>query len=63
LVYIKDTNKLFKPGTFLFNTHDNIEIKVELIGSLTPDYKRNTFSISAVADEARNIFEQRVVGS
>lgn len=63
LVYIKDTNKLFKPGTFLFNTHDNIEIKVELIGSLTPDYKRNNFSISAVADEARNIFEQRVVGS
>ena len=60
MVYIKNTDKLFKPGTFLFNIHDNIEIVVELIGSLTPDYKSDNFSISAVADEARNIFEQRI---
>jgi len=63
LVYIKDTDKLFKPGTFLFNTRDNIEIEVELIGTLTPDYKSDNFSLSAVADEARNIFEQRIVRS
>jgi 1-acyl-sn-glycerol-3-phosphate acyltransferase len=63
LVYIKDTDKLFKPGTFLFNTRDNIEIEVELIGSLTPDYKSDSFSISAVADEARKIFEQRIAES
>ena len=63
LVYIKDTDKLFKPGTFLFNTRDNIEIEVELIGSLEPDYKSDNFSISAVADEARNIFEQRIARS
>jgi 1-acyl-sn-glycerol-3-phosphate acyltransferase len=60
LVYIKNTDKLFKPGTFLFNTRDYIEIEVELIGSLTPDYKSDNFSISALADEARNIFEQRI---
>ena len=63
LIYIKDTNKLFQPGTFLFNTHDYIEIEVELIGSLEPDYKIDNFSISAVASQARNIFEQRVAGS
>jgi 1-acyl-sn-glycerol-3-phosphate acyltransferase len=63
LVYIKDTDKLFKPGTFLFNTHDYIEIEVELIGSLELDYKSDNFSISAVADEARNIFEQRIARS
>ena len=63
LVYIKDTDKLFKPGTFLFNTHDYIEIEVELIGSLEMDYKSDNFSISAVADEARNIFEQRIARS
>jgi 1-acyl-sn-glycerol-3-phosphate acyltransferase len=63
LVYIKDTNKLFQPGTFSFNTHDYIEIEVELIGSLEPDYKSDNFSISAVADEARNIFEQRIARS
>jgi len=63
LIYIKDTNKLFQPGTFLFNTHDYIEIEVELIGSLEPDYKSDNFSISAVANQARNIFKQRVAGS
>ena len=63
LVYIKNTNKLFQPGTFLFKTHDYIEIEVELIGSLEPDYKSDNFSISAVADEARNIFEQKIAGS
>ena len=60
LVYIKNTNKLFQPGIFLFKTHDYIEIEVEMIGSLEPDYKSDNFSISAVADETRNIFEQRI---
>ena len=63
LVYIKNTNKLFQPGTFLLNTSDDIEIEVELIGSLEPDYKGDNFSVSAVADEARNIFEQRIARS
>jgi 1-acyl-sn-glycerol-3-phosphate acyltransferase len=60
LVYIKDTDKLFKPGTFSFNTSDNIDIAVELIGTIAPDYKSDTFSLSSVADETRNIFEQRI---
>jgi 1-acyl-sn-glycerol-3-phosphate acyltransferase len=61
LVYIKNTNKLFQPGTFLLNTSDDIEIELELIGALTPDYKSNNFSISAVVDEARKIYEQNTV--
>ncbi len=60
LVYIKNTNKLFQPGTFLFKTHDNIEIELELIGTLTPDYVSDNFSISAVVDDVRNVFEQRI---
>ncbi|MFA5323813.1 MAG: lysophospholipid acyltransferase family protein [Smithella sp.] len=60
LIYIKGTNKLFQPGHFLFNTHGNNEIKLELIGSLEPDYKGNNFSISTVADEARNLFEENI---
>ena len=63
LVYIKNTNKLLRPGTFLLNTADDIEIELELIGSLEPDYGSDNFSISAVADEARNIFEQRIARS
>jgi 1-acyl-sn-glycerol-3-phosphate acyltransferase len=60
LILIKGTNKLFQPGHFLFNTQGNNEIRLELIGSLEPDYKSNNFSISAVADEARRIFEEKI---
>jgi len=37
-----------------------IHIFIELIGSLELDYKGNIFSISAVADEARNLFEAKI---
>jgi len=60
LILIKGTNKLFQPGHFLLNAHDPSEIKLELIGSLEPDYRGNNFSISTVADEARRIFEEKI---
>jgi 1-acyl-sn-glycerol-3-phosphate acyltransferase len=60
LILIKGTNKLFQPGHFLFNTRDDNEIRLELIGSLNPDYKRKNFSVSDVADEARKIFEEKI---
>jgi 1-acyl-sn-glycerol-3-phosphate acyltransferase len=60
LIFIKDTNKLFQPGHFLFNTRNFNQIQLELIGSLEPDYKGNNFSISAVADQARNLFEAKI---
>jgi 1-acyl-sn-glycerol-3-phosphate acyltransferase len=60
LVVIKGTNKLFRPGSFLVNTCDFNKIEVELIGSLTLDYQSNDFSISAVADRVRSLFEDAV---
>ena len=60
LIFIKDTNKLFPPGHFLFNTRNFNEIQLELIGSLEPDYRGNNFSISTVADQARKIFEAKI---
>jgi 1-acyl-sn-glycerol-3-phosphate acyltransferase len=59
-IFIKDTNKLFQPGHFLFNTRNFNQIQLELIGSLEPDYKGNNFSISAVADQARSLFEEKI---
>jgi 1-acyl-sn-glycerol-3-phosphate acyltransferase len=59
LILITGTNKLFQPGHFLFNTHDCNQIQLELIGSLEPDYKSNSFSISAVADQAISTFEKK----
>lgn len=60
LVLITGTNRLFQPGHFLFNTSDFNEIQLELIGSLKPDYRSNDFSMSALADEAKNIFEEKI---
>ena len=60
IIYIKDTNKLFPPGPFLFNTRDFNIILVELIGSLSPDYKDKDFSIAAVGEQVRAAFEQRM---
>lgn len=60
LVFIKDTDKLFRPGYFSFNTCDFNEIKVELIGSLLPDYRSNDFSVSAVAGQARSLFKEGI---
>jgi 1-acyl-sn-glycerol-3-phosphate acyltransferase len=60
LVYISGTNILFRPGTFLFNTRNFNTIKVELIGSLEPAYKSTDFSMSALAEETRKCFEDRI---
>jgi len=60
LIFITGTNKLFQPGRFLFNTCEFNQIQLELIGSLNPDYKSKTFSISVLADDARKIFEENI---
>jgi 1-acyl-sn-glycerol-3-phosphate acyltransferase len=60
IVFIRNTDKLFRPGSFLFNTHDCNKIQVELIGSLQPDYKDDNFSVFAVADKTRTLFEDRI---
>ncbi len=60
LILIRGTNKLFQPGHFLFNTLERNEIKLELIGSLNPDYRSKNFSIAVLADEARKIFENKI---
>ncbi len=60
LIFIEDTNELFRPGFFSFNTGAYNNIKVELIGSLNPDYQGIDFSISSVADQARSLYEARL---
>jgi 1-acyl-sn-glycerol-3-phosphate acyltransferase len=60
LILITGTDKLFTPGHFLFSTRDFNQIQLELIGSLEPNYKDNNFSISALADEARKTFEEKI---
>lgn len=60
LIFIKDTDKLFRPGSFSFNTHDSNEIKVELIDLLEPDYKSKDYSSSVLANYVHKLYEVQV---
>ena len=59
VVLIRNTDRLFPPGRFLFNTCDEIVIEVDLAGSLEPDYDSDDFSLPALMAEARSLLERR----
>ena len=59
VVLIRNTDRLFPPGRFLFNTRDENLIEVELAGSLEPDYESETFSLSGIMAEARSLMERK----
>lgn len=57
---IQNTDKLFEPGRFLFNTcRDNV-IKVTFIKQLLPDYGAENFSIKQLIADVRRQFEEKV---
>ena len=56
---IRNTDRLFPPDSFLFNTCIDNTIGVELIGSLEPDYQSNAFSVSDLMAEVRFLMERR----
>jgi hypothetical protein len=37
------------------------DIRLELIAKLAPDYQVDNFSINALADQARQIFERKIM--
>jgi len=59
LVFLRHTDKLFRPGRFSFNTSEPNIISAELIATLEPDYKADNFSINTVARQAWQIFADR----
>jgi 1-acyl-sn-glycerol-3-phosphate acyltransferase len=61
ILYIRNTNKLFTPGKFLFNTWVSNTITVEQITSLMPDYKSGDFSISELVSQVRSLLKTRTV--
>lgn len=58
VLFIKNTNMLFQPGRFLFNTCVENTIRLELIGSFEPDYESGSFSVSDMAEQIRCLFEK-----
>ncbi len=57
VLFIRNTNKLFRPGKFLFNTWPANTITVEPLASIEPDYQSETFSVSQLMSRVRSILE------
>ena len=57
VLFIRNTNKLFRPGKFLFNTWPANTITVEPLASIEPDYQSETFTISQLMSRVRSILE------
>jgi len=59
VLQIRNTDKLFRPGKFLFNTCVRNDIEVKLIASIAPDYKSKDFSLSELMRQVRDLFENK----
>jgi 1-acyl-sn-glycerol-3-phosphate acyltransferase len=59
VVRIQNTERLFPPGRFLFNTGEEIMIEVDLAGALGLDNGSEAFSLPALMVEARSLMERK----
>jgi 1-acyl-sn-glycerol-3-phosphate acyltransferase len=57
VLYIRNTNKLFTPGKFLFNTMVPSTITVELIDRIDPEYQSDNFSIAQLMSQVYSLLE------
>jgi 1-acyl-sn-glycerol-3-phosphate acyltransferase len=57
VLYIGNTDKLFTPGKFLFNTFVPNVITVKPITGIEPDYQSSHFSISELMSQVRSLLE------
>ncbi len=56
---IRNSDKLFRPGKFLFNTCVPNRITVELAGDLYPDYGGDGFTVSGLTAQVKSIIAGR----
>ena len=59
IVFVRNTNKLFTPGKFLFNTLVSTDIIVEPIAEIQPDYQSGDFSISTLMAQIGRLLENQ----
>lgn len=59
VLYINNTNMLYKPDKFWFNTCVPNTISVELLASIEPDYDSPDFSVSNLMKQVRSLLQQR----
>lgn len=61
VLIVRNTQKLFAPGRFLFYTCRANTISLELVGQLTPAYGSGDFSLTALMDQVRDLMESRAL--
>ena len=61
VLFISNTDKLFRPGRFLFDTQRPNTITVELLAEINPDYDSGTFSIKGLMERVHTLLEKRNV--
>jgi 1-acyl-sn-glycerol-3-phosphate acyltransferase len=54
---IRNTNRLFVPGRFRFNTCVSNTIEVEKIGAFLPDYRDRDFRLPTLMSEIRKLYK------
>lgn len=59
---ISNTDRLFMPGRFLFNTCKTNTIDLKLVQEITPDYESSTFSIKKLMAQVRTMLENNASG-
>jgi 1-acyl-sn-glycerol-3-phosphate acyltransferase len=57
VLFIRNTNKLFRPGKFLFNSMVSNTITVEHIAGIEPNYQSESFSIADLMSQVRSLLE------
>ena len=59
VLFISNTDKLFRPGRFLFDTQRPNTVTVELLAEINPDYDSGTFSTNALMERVHTLLEKR----
>jgi len=57
VLFVHNTDKLFQPGKFLFNTCYKGTISVEALAGIEPDYQSERLSISGLMTQVRSLLE------
>jgi len=60
VVVIRNTHKLYPPGSLFFDTWTRNVIEVELAGVLEPHYDSESFSLTGLMAEARSLMERNM---
>ena len=57
VLFVHNTDTLFQPGRFLFNTYFDGTISIEVIASIEPDYQRERLSVSGLMTQVQSLLE------